>query len=96
MTRNKLSETELTSALVGLPGWLYADGQIIKTYTFDSYAHGMMFAVAVGHFADQMDHHPDLLVTYQKVRVSLSTHDADGITEFDLSLAKKADLLAMA
>ena len=96
MNRKKLSDSELAFALSSMPGWEFHDGHIVKSYSFDSYAHGMMFAVAVGHFADQMDHHPSLLVSYGVVVVSLNTHDADGITEFDLALAKKADLLAMA
>jgi len=94
LRRTPYSAEELDRVLSQLPGWAFVEGQIAKTYTFPSYAAGVMFAAGVGQLADQMDHHPDLYIGYQKVRVALNTHDADGITEFDTALAAKIEQLA--
>jgi 4a-hydroxytetrahydrobiopterin dehydratase len=48
-----------------------------------------VFATHVGLLADQMDHHPDITIGYQKVKVSINTHDVDGISELDFVLARK-------
>ena len=93
MERRKLSDSEIETNLATLPGWSLADGQIRKEYTFDTYKAGLVFAVAVGHFADRMDHHPDLFIGYQKVKVGLNTHDLAGISTFDFALAKQIESL---
>jgi 4a-hydroxytetrahydrobiopterin dehydratase len=67
------------------------DGQIVKTYEFGSYLAGIDFAVELANEAETRDHHPDLLVTWRKVKVSLSTHSEGGITEKDTSLASFAE-----
>ena len=69
------------------------NGRITKTYEFKTYAHGLLFASACGQLAEKRDHHPDLLMTWRKVKVSLSTHTAQGITEKDISLAREYDAL---
>jgi 4a-hydroxytetrahydrobiopterin dehydratase len=93
MERRKLSEAEVSTGLATLNGWTFADGQITKTYQFDTYKAGLVFAVAVGHFADRMDHHPDLFIGYQKVKIGLNTHDVNGISAFDFELAKQIESL---
>jgi 4a-hydroxytetrahydrobiopterin dehydratase len=87
----KLTDAELTEALALLPGWELKDGQIVKTYEFGSYLAGIDFAVELANEAETRDHHPDLLVTWRKVKVSLSTHSEGGITEKDTSLASFAE-----
>lgn len=64
-----------------------------KTYSFDTYAAGSMFATAVGCVADAMDHHPDILISYRKVNVAANTHDVGGISELDFVLAARVDQL---
>jgi 4a-hydroxytetrahydrobiopterin dehydratase len=49
--------------------------------------------MAVGHFADRMDHHPDLYIGYQKVEVAMNTHDLDGISTYDMELARLIETL---
>jgi 4a-hydroxytetrahydrobiopterin dehydratase len=93
MERRKLTETEVQAELTQLSGWNLESEQIAKTYTFDSYKAGLVFAIAVGHFADAMDHHPDLFIGYQRVRVALNTHDVDGISPLDFALASKIETL---
>ena len=94
MERRKLDVGEIETNLAGLTGWSLVDGQIRKQYTFDTYKAGLVFAVAVGHFADRMDHHPDLFIGYQKVEVGLNTHDLGGISTYDFALAKQIESLA--
>ena len=91
--RERLSEDQVGVALRELKGWRSADSKIEKVYEFPTYKDGLVFACAVGYLADKMDHHPDLTIGYRRVDVSLSTHDAGGITEFDLRLAKKIETL---
>jgi 4a-hydroxytetrahydrobiopterin dehydratase len=87
----KLSESELHDALATLPGWEIEGGQITKTYEFGSYLSGVDFAVAVANEADDRDHHPDMTITWRKVKVSLSTHSEGGVTEKDTGLASFAE-----
>ena len=91
--RKKLSEAEVAVALADLGGWRSSGAEIEKTFEFPTYKDGLVFACAVGYLADGMDHHPDLTVGYRRVKVALSTHDAGGITEFDVRLAKKVETL---
>lgn len=93
MERRKLDAAEIESNLAGMPGWSLANDQITKEYTFDTYKAGLVFAVTVGHFADRMDHHPDLFIGYQKVKIGLNTHDLGGISTYDFALARQIELL---
>jgi 4a-hydroxytetrahydrobiopterin dehydratase len=93
MERRKLEQNEIETNLSNLAGWSLENGQIVKTYTFDTYKAGLVFAVAAGHFADRMDHHPDLFIGYQKVKVGLNTHDLGGISTWDFELAKQIESL---
>ena len=93
MERRKLEQSEVESNLANLPGWTLDNGQITKTYTFDTYKAGLVFAVAVGHLADRMDHHPDLFIGYQKVKIGLNTHDLGGISTWDFNLANQIENL---
>ena len=93
MERRKLDANEIETRLATMDGWSLDDGQIVKEFTFDSYKAGLVFAVAVGHFADRMDHHPDLYIGYQKVEVAMNTHDLDGISTYDMELARLIETL---
>jgi len=87
----KLTDADLADALAMLPGWEVQEGQLTKTYEFGSYLSGVDFAVELANEAESRDHHPDMLITWRKVRVSLSTHSEGGITEKDTSLASFAE-----
>lgn len=76
-----------------LSGWNEQDGKIQKTFEFSSYWDGVLFATSVARIAEEMDHHPDMMISYQRVTVSVSTHDAEGITALDLELARRAEEL---
>lgn len=94
LSYEKLTEAELASALAGLPGWSVEGGMLSRSFEFGSYAAGLVFAVAVGHEAERLNHHPDLVVGYQRVVVSLVTHDAGGLTSYDVELARRVSVLA--
>ena len=89
--RQKLSDLEIQRALGGLPGWSRRGDALSKTYTFDKFANGISFVDRVAAAADAMDHHPDIDIRYTKVTMTLSTHDAGGITSSDLKLAEKIE-----
>ena len=84
------------AALAQLSGWSAADGRdaIIKTFRFEDFsaAFGWMTRVAVA--AEKLDHHPEWFNVYNRVEVLLATHDADGVTELDVTLAKIMDAAA--
>jgi Pterin-4a-carbinolamine dehydratase len=61
---------------------------LVKTFTWPTFAAGIAFVQRVARIADSADHHPDIDIRYTKIMCSLSTHDAGGITEKDLALAK--------
>lgn len=91
LSREKINDADLAVALSSLPGWRIQNGAIQKVFEFDSYAHGVLFVAALAHLAEQLDHHPDITLTYRKVEVSTSTHSSGGITAYDLELARTAD-----
>ncbi len=89
----KLTDSELKNALEEREGWAIEDGMLNRHFAFTSYLDGLHFAMQVGQIAESMDHHPDLWIGYQKVRVATSTHSAGGLTRLDFDLAAKIDLL---
>ncbi len=93
MERRLLGRHEVETELTSLSGWTYNGSQISKTYSFDTYKAGLVFAVAAGQLADRMDHHPDLTIGYQKVTVALNTHDLNGISTWDIALARQIESL---
>jgi 4a-hydroxytetrahydrobiopterin dehydratase len=92
--RTKLSDLEIRRALGTLPGWLRKGDVVQKTYSFARFADGIRFVDQVAELADSMNHHPDIDIRYTKVTFSLSTHDAGGITQRDLDLAKAIEQAA--
>jgi len=84
------------TALAQLSGWSAAEGRdaITKTYRFADFnaAFGWMTRIALA--AEKLDHHPEWFNVYSRVEVLLATHDADGVTELDVTLAKLMDAAA--
>jgi len=87
----KLSESEIQDALAETPEWSEVSGAIQRTYDFKDFVQAMRFVNRVAEYAEKVQHHPDILVRYNKVTISVSTHDAGGITEKDFALAKAVD-----
>ena len=92
--RTKLSDLEIRWALGTLPGWVRKGDALNKTYSFARFADGIRFVDQVAEVADGMNHHPDIDVRYTNITFSLSSHDAGGITQRDLDLAKAIEQAA--
>jgi pterin-4a-carbinolamine dehydratase len=86
-----LSATEAATLLTDLTGWTITDGMLTKTYETNGWPFTMLVVGAIAFLAESADHHPDLIVTWPKVTVKLSTHDAGGLTKKDFDLARRID-----
>lgn len=89
---NPMTNDEVKSALQKLNGW-EADGNlsITKSFKFDDHIEAMGFVNRVAMSAEKMDHHPDLRIVYNTVTLTLSSHDAGGVTHRDIELAEAAE-----
>lgn len=92
----KLSESEIKAGIEASPEWSEVGGEIQRTYLFDDFAASMGFVKKIADYAERVQHHPDILIRYNKVTLTVSTHDAGGITKKDFGLAKAADGFASA
>jgi 4a-hydroxytetrahydrobiopterin dehydratase len=92
----QLSSEARTRALAALPGWHDVPGRnaIAKTFIFADFNAAFGFMARVALVAEKMDHHPEWSNVYKTVAVTLSTHDAGGVTELDIKLAAAMDRIA--
>ena len=83
-------------ALMGLDGWSDAEDRdaIQKTFTFKSFNQAFSFMTRVAMEAEKANHHPEWFNVYNRVDVTLRTHDAGGITEKDIKLAQFMEMIA--
>ncbi len=88
-----LGTDELEQALRDLPEWKLIDGKLVRHWTFADFMQAMGFVNDVAKIAEQAGHHPDIDIRYSRVTLGLVTHDADGITERDVAMAKRLDSL---
>jgi 4a-hydroxytetrahydrobiopterin dehydratase len=88
LTSTQVSQSE------GLEDWRVLLQSLHSSFKTGSMAKGLDFAARVGAAADEANHHPDLTVTYPRVHVLLTTHDADGLTQRDVDLARKISGIA--
>ena len=93
---SKLTGDARKSALAGLKGWSETSGRdaITKKFVFKDFNQAFGFMTRVALVAEKMDHHPEWFNVYRTVEVTLSTHDAGGVTEKDIALAKAMDSFA--
>ena len=85
------------AALKRLPGWTRGEGEreaIVRSYRFADFNAAFGFMTRVAIMADKLDHHPEWFNVYNRVDVTLTTHDADGVTELDVRLATFMDEIA--
>ena len=90
----KLDETALREALAVLEAWSLEAGKLHREYRFPDFVTAFGFMSSVALVAEAMNHHPEWQNVYNRVVVDLTTHDAGGITEKDLALARRMDDLA--
>lgn len=91
-----LGEDEIKDRLAGLPGWERDGDSIARTFAH-TYHECLHLAMYVGAKAREVGHHPDITITWQRIRFTITTHDAgDRLTEADFSLAANIDAIAAA
>jgi 4a-hydroxytetrahydrobiopterin dehydratase len=83
-----LTETEIRERLAQVAGWERRGQEITRSFSFPDFKGAMAFVNRVAALADAMDHHPDIDIRYSKVTLSLTTHDAGGLTARDFALAQ--------
>ncbi|GAA0593474.1 4a-hydroxytetrahydrobiopterin dehydratase [Virgibacillus siamensis] len=88
-----MDNSQINEKLKEVSGWEMQNGHLTKTYQLDDFNASLKFVNAVGELAEKADHHPDILIQYNKVKLSLRTHDQDSITEKDFNLAGKIEQL---
>jgi 4a-hydroxytetrahydrobiopterin dehydratase len=88
-----LTEDEISARLGGIPGWERQGSSITTTVTRSDFREAMLFTGAVAYLAEQAGHHPDILIQWNKVTLTLSTHSAGGLTAADFDLAAKISAL---
>ncbi len=89
----KLNKQEIESRVAKLPGWRYSDESIIKDYKLKDFQDAMGFVVRVALAAEKMEHHPDITIEYNRVKIILTTHSEEGVTVKDFDLAGKIEKL---
>lgn len=87
-----LTQDEITKNLSTLSGWTKEENQITKLFQFKDFAEALSFVNKVGTEAERMDHHPDIFIhSWNKVKITISTHSEGGITKKDFQLAEKIE-----
>jgi 4a-hydroxytetrahydrobiopterin dehydratase len=87
----RLSDLEARTRLATLRGWDIDGDRLRKRYSLDSFAAAIAFVNRVAALAEAADHHPDILIEYRNVTLTLTTHDSGGLTERDFALAAGID-----
>jgi 4a-hydroxytetrahydrobiopterin dehydratase len=91
MKSSPLMEVEVSTRLAAVPRWKEQGSEIVRTFEFRDFRAALQFVNAVGDLAEKAGHHPDIDIRYNKVRLSLTTHDAGGLTGKDFDLAAECD-----
>ena len=89
-----LEENEIDEHLGELDGWERSGNQIEKTFSLKNFIESVGFINKIAILAEKADHHPDILILYNKVKITLSTHSEGGITVKDINLAKEIENLS--
>ena len=92
--RTRLSNDDIAERLNAAPGWEREGNWIRKQFQFPDFKGAVAFVNRVAEAAEAMDHHPDIDVRYNKVKLLTSTHSAGGLTEMDFELARRIDAAA--
>ena len=85
---DRLTDEQVAEGLPRIPQWERVGDQLVRDFQFADFVAALGFIVEVGALAERANHHPEIVNTYGHVRLSLSTHDAGGITALDLRLAE--------
>lgn len=95
MDRTKIVDRDtLETKTAALDGWELGDAKITRTWEFADFLTAVSFIEKMAPHAEELDHHPELFNVYNKIEVTLNTHDAGGLTEYDFALAARLDAVA--
>lgn len=89
-----LADAEIKQVLRGLTGWEHKNGAIQRVFAFPDFKSAIGFVNAVAEAAEQANHHPDIDIRYNKVTMSLVSHDSGGVTQRDVRLAERINAIA--
>ena len=89
----KLTSAQIKTSLASVPDWKKKGDAITRTYEFKDFPAAIKFVNALAKLAEKANHHPDIDIRWNKVKLTLSTHDAGGLTTKDFALANKFDAL---
>ena len=88
-----MNEELINKIKLDLNEWMIHNELLVKEFVFSTFQDAINFVNAVAKIADEADHHPDIFISYNKVKISLITHDLGEISEKDYSLAKEIESL---
>jgi 4a-hydroxytetrahydrobiopterin dehydratase len=94
MTMTKLSDEQIRNELGNLPGWNVVNGKLHKEFIFKDFIEAFGFMTTAALHIEKMNHHPEWFNVYNKIKIDLVTHDAGGITQNDVNLAKTLNSLS--
>ncbi len=90
----KLTDEEIKKELANLAGWSVVNGKLHKDFVFKNFIEAFGFMTRAALYIEKMNHHPEWFNVYNKLKVDLTTHDAGGITQNDINLAKTLNSLS--
>lgn len=89
-----LSDEAIKKLMPTVPGWSLRGKALEREYVLENFVQAMKFVNGVAEVAERLNHHPDIFIYYNKVRLSITTHKAGGLTEEDFALAQEINRLA--
>lgn len=89
----KATETEIAAALAGLPRWSRDGGFLVRSLKFADFSAAFAFMARVALLAEKLDHHPDWSNSFNRVEIRLQSHDAGGLTQRDLRMAREIEAI---
>jgi 4a-hydroxytetrahydrobiopterin dehydratase len=90
----KLKEQEIENLLLNLEGWEVKDDSLVKDYGFKGFSTAMRFVNSLAPVAEKINHFPTIINSYNRVTISLISHDAKGLTKLDFKFAEQSDEIA--
>jgi 4a-hydroxytetrahydrobiopterin dehydratase len=88
-TKDTLSEQQLRDLLIELPEWALDDGKLVRHWTFPGFVEALAFVNRVAQLAEEAQHHPDIDIRYNRVKLALVSHDVGGISARDVGMARQ-------
>jgi 4a-hydroxytetrahydrobiopterin dehydratase len=92
----RLGDEEIRALLDEHPKWALQGSKLVREWLFPSFAEAMIFVNRIAAFAEEADHHPDIDIRYQRVRLELISHDSGGLTRRDASMVRQIDQILQA